>query len=163
SDRARVGLGLRWRFERRGRLRAVPAGEDRPALRDGLDPDRARSGVPAASAGRMRLRLPITIRLTLAFALSMAVLLGAAGTFLYVRLSTELRTSADTALRAQADVLVSGIGQGEMAFGDATGAAVQEGQPFAQIVTPRGQVVESTEIVAGRPIVAPSVLRSLRR
>src|SRR5437764_8776821 len=55
-------------------------------------------------------RWPIKLRLTLAFGVAMAVILAAAGTFLYLRLASELHASTDASLRAQADVLVSGIG-----------------------------------------------------
>jgi two-component system, OmpR family, sensor kinase len=105
--------------------------------------------------------LPIRLRLTLAFAVAMTVLLASAGAFLYLRLASELRASTDALLRAQADVLVSSIGQGETAFGDTAGPAVHEGQPFAQILGPDGRIVESSEPVAGAPLLSASELGSL--
>jgi heavy metal sensor kinase len=109
------------------------------------------------------LRTPIRLRLTIAFALSMAVLLASASTFLYVRLADELRAATDSSLRAQADVLVSSIGQGGAAFGDTAANAVQEGQPFAQIVRADGTVLESSEVVAKARLLAPSTLGGLAR
>jgi heavy metal sensor kinase len=106
------------------------------------------------------MRLPIRLRLTLVFGLAMAVLLVAGGTFLYQRLAAELRSATDASLRSQADVLVSGIGQGEMAFGDTTGAAIQEGQPFAQILTRDGRIVESNEPLAHTPLLGPVEARA---
>ena len=74
AARARLGLRVREPLERRRRLRALPAREDRPAVRHALDRDGARRGLPAAS-GRRRKRtvlnrrpLPIRLRVTLAFA-----------------------------------------------------------------------------------------------
>jgi signal transduction histidine kinase len=108
----------------------------------------------------MKLRLPIVARLTLAFALSMAVLLATAGALLYARLDAELRSSIDSSLRAQADVLVSNVGQGATAFGDTTGPAIEQGQPFAQILSSTGRVVESSEPLQ-TPLLPRSVVRSL--
>src|SRR5437870_4997236 len=66
------------------------------------------------------MRVPIRLRLTLSFAAVMALLLVAAGAFLFVRLDAGLLRTLDSALRAQADVVASGIGQGNMNFGDQT-------------------------------------------
>jgi len=50
-------------------------------------------------------RIPIRLRLSLAFALVMAILLGAMGGFIYLRLSDEL----DTSIRAELDARVGGV------------------------------------------------------
>lgn len=108
----------------------------------------------------MKLRLPIVARLTLAFALSMAVLLAASGALLRVRVADELNASTDSSLRAQADVLASGVGQGVTAFGDTTGSAIAQGQVFAQILSSTGAVIESSEPLT-QPLVGAAQLRSL--
>jgi two-component system OmpR family sensor kinase len=48
-------------------------------------------------------RLPIRVRVTLAFAAVMAVVLGAVGLFLYLRLATELDVTIDQGLRARVE------------------------------------------------------------
>src|SRR4029077_19151544 len=50
----RLGRRARRRIERRGRLHQVPSRQDRPTLRPGAAPHRARSGVLPRSDGRSR-------------------------------------------------------------------------------------------------------------
>ena len=75
------GLGPRLRaaLERRRGLRALPAREDRPAVRGQLDRDGARRGLPAAQGRRDVSRVPIRVRLTAAFAVAMVLVLAGAG------------------------------------------------------------------------------------
>ena len=103
APRALLGLRVREPLERRGRLRPLPAREDRPAIRPQLDRDRARRGLPdeAGRRGGLMSRIPIRIRLTLAFALAMAVVLAAIGGFLYVRLGSSLDEALDESLQAR--------------------------------------------------------------
>ena len=89
AARARLGLRLREPLERRRRLRALPAGEDRPPLRRGLARDGARRRLPASRTAAAE-PLPIRVRLTLAFAVAMAVVLLGAGSLLYARLARDL-------------------------------------------------------------------------
>jgi two-component system, OmpR family, sensor kinase len=105
--------------------------------------------------------LPIRLRLTLAFALSMTVLLAAAGAFLYVRLGAELRAATDASLVAQADVLASSAGQQRVTFGDTTTEAVNQGQPFAQVIDLRGRILESSDVVASAPLLPLAELRGV--
>ncbi len=107
------------------------------------------------------MRLPVRLRLTLAFALAMAVLLAAAGTFLYVHLAGDLRNSVDTALLAQADILGGGIGQQGAGFGVTTSRAIQEGAPFAQILDASGHVQESSGPVSRAALVPASTIHGL--
>ena len=53
-------------------------------------------------------RLPIKVRLTLAFALAMAVLLAAAGFFVYRHVAGDLSRSLDQSLRSRAQDLSAG-------------------------------------------------------
>ena len=105
-------------------------------------------------------RLPIRLRLTLVFALCMALLLGAAGTFLYLRLETELLASTDTALRAQSGVIAAGLGGGN--FGDQTGTTTGGVETFAQVLRPSGSVVDSSQTV-GSPLFTPEELAGVQR
>jgi heavy metal sensor kinase len=91
----------------------------------------------------------------------LAVLLAAACTFLYLRLATELRAAVDSTLRSHADVLAAGIGQSGPSFGDTSKDALQEGQPFAQILNSAGHVMESSQPVSHTQLLPTSALRSL--
>ena len=86
ADRARVGLRLRGRLERRRRVRPLPAREDRPPVRASLDRNGAWRGLSAAG-GRRRMRLPIRARLTLVSGALMAVVLIALGSFVFLRIA----------------------------------------------------------------------------
>lgn len=104
-------------------------------------------------------RLPIRLRLTLVFALCMGLLLGGAGTFLYVRLQTELLGSTDAALRAQSGVVAAGLGSGN--FGDQTGTSASGVETFLQVLRPSGSVRESSQAV-GAPLFSAAELSGVR-
>ncbi len=77
-------------------------------------------------------RVPIRIRLTAAFALAMVLVLAAAGTFVYLRLSDDLNESVDAALQSRAAaVLASGA--------PAAGTPGDPEEGFAVLVTPGGE------------------------
>jgi len=106
-------------------------------------------------------RMPIRLRLALVFAGCMALLLGAAGLFLYLRLGAELQQSTDAALRSEASVIAAGLGQGGSNFGD-QGPPVRGLETFAQVLGPGGKVVDSSQAIGTSPLVSPQVLASLR-
>ncbi len=108
------------------------------------------------------MRLPLKLRLTLAFTVSMALLLAGAGAFLYVRLGTELLRSTDSALRAQADALVAGIGQQGLNFGDQSAVGAAAVEMFAQVVDPSGRIVESTSAESGIRWVSAAQLAAVK-
>ena len=104
------------------------------------------------------MRVPIRLRLTLSFGAVMALLLVAAGAFLFVRLDAGLLRTLDSALRAQADVVASGIGQGNMNFGDQTGPSTAGVETFAQVVDATGRIVEASTSVQGARLVTSADL-----
>jgi len=83
-------------------LRAVPARQGRPPVRGRVDRDRARGGVPTAAGRRTLSRVPIRLRVTIAFTVAMAVVLVAAGFFVYFRLEARLDESINNGLRSRA-------------------------------------------------------------
>src|SRR5206468_7793780 len=107
AARRRLGHGVRKPLERDRRLRAVPAREDRPAVRAPGDRDCPRCGLPAAAGRRLMASVPIRVRLTLPFALAMALVLAALGSFVYVRVGSTLLASVDAGLRGQSKEAVS--------------------------------------------------------
>lgn len=105
-------------------------------------------------------RLPIRVRITLAFAGVMAVVLGAVGLFLYLRLEAQLNESIDQGLRSRAGdvsalVRESGTGLG----GQDQVSLVEEEESFAQVLTTDGQVVDSTPLLGGQPLLSATDLQ----
>jgi heavy metal sensor kinase len=103
------------------------------------------------SAMRALARMPIRLRLTLAFAAAMAVVLLATGLFLYLRLGAALDQTIDQSLLGRADdvaTLVRVAGSGlDMADGD---RLVDHEESFAQVLDPRGVILDSTPRLGDR-------------
>jgi two-component system OmpR family sensor kinase len=68
-------------------------------------------------------RVPVRIRVTLAFAAAMAVVLGATGVFLYVRLAAELDATIDQGLRSRAGDVSALIQQADNGLAQSGGAS----------------------------------------
>ena len=85
--------------------------------------------------------LPIRVRLTLPFAVAMAVVLAAAGGFIYVRVGDALVTSVDQTLRVQAEEAVPRVSERTALLDqDAPSRAA-----VAQVLSPAGMVVSSSQ------------------
>jgi heavy metal sensor kinase len=95
-------------------------------------------------------RLPVRLRLTLAFALVMAIVLGAIGALLYVRLGDSLQEQVDENLEARAAELSALVGGGQL--GAELPSADDEG--FSQVLRPDGSMVASSSSVAARPLLS---------
>ena len=99
-------------------------------------------------------RLPVRIRVTLAFAGVMAVVLMATGLFLYLRLGAELDTAIEQSLRSRAGDVTALIEQADSGLEEAGRSALTEqGESFAQIIEPSGDVVDATPAVRGRALL----------
>jgi signal transduction histidine kinase len=97
--------------------------------------------------------LPIRTRLTIAFVGVMAVVLAAAGVFLYTLYRNDLDTQNDIATQAEtADVaaLVHRAGPGAVAF---------SGERFAQVYGADGQLIASSRKAAGTHLLSPAEAR----
>ncbi len=106
-------------------------------------------------------RLSLRLRLTLAFVLAMALLLAAAGTFLYVRLGSALDEQINSALRTRADdvaALMRGPGDGL----EQSRRLAESDEGFAQVIGPNGAVVDSTAGIHAR-LLPPGELARARR
>lgn len=108
-------------------------------------------------------RLPVRLRLTLAFCLAMAVVLTALGAFLYTRMGTELTRAVDLDLRARAAATVSSLAQRERAPLDAGRGLIDPDESFGQVLTPHGDVVETTSAVAAAPMLPPGTTRTVTK
>jgi two-component system, OmpR family, sensor kinase len=102
-------------------------------------------------------RLPIRLRLTLSFAVGMAVVLAAAGLFIYVRVGGALLSSVDQRLRVQAQEVSGRVEKGRSLFDRDTA----DGPTVAQLVNGRGVVAQSMPRSL-RPIVEGATLRRAR-
>ncbi len=110
-------------------------------------------------------RTPIRIRLTLAFAVAMAVVLGATGFFVYVRLESALDQTLNAGLRSRADDVAALIGQADAGLSEGRPTALAErGESFAQVIASDGTVVDTTpQLGRGRLLDASALARALRR
>ncbi|MFI6661421.1 ATP-binding protein [Streptomyces sp. NPDC050523] len=106
-------------------------------------------------------RLPVRLRLTLAFSLAMAVVLSALGAFLYTRMGTELTHAVDLDLRARAAAGVGSLAQRERAPLDAGRGLIDPDESFGQILSPHGDVIETTPAVAAAPMLSPAAIRTV--
>jgi signal transduction histidine kinase len=106
-------------------------------------------------------RLSLRLRLTLAFVLAMALLLGAAGTFLYVRLGSALDEQIDQALRARAGDVAALVRSPGGGLGDGVRLAESD-ESFAQVIGPGGRVEDSTP-GSRAPLLTSSELARARR
>ena len=99
-------------------------------------------------------RLPVRVRLALAFALAMVVLLGTAGTFLYLKLASDLSQALDQELRQRAeDLAVLVRDPGAPLDATASTPLIESGESFAQVVDGRGRVLDSTGSLGSDPLV----------
>jgi two-component system OmpR family sensor kinase len=102
-------------------------------------------------------RLPVRVRLTLAFAGVMAVVLGATGLFVHVRLGDELDATIEQGLRSRAALVEAGSGVRE------SGTLTERGENLAQIVDASGAIVDETPTLGGRPLLTREELQRARR
>jgi signal transduction histidine kinase len=100
-------------------------------------------------------RLPIRLRLALTFAAAAAVLLTAVGWFGYARLATGLSHDLDLELRQRAQDLIVPVSAPGSSLTDLAGTGfVERGESFAEVVTPSGQLLESTPTLHGRAVLS---------
>jgi heavy metal sensor kinase len=101
-------------------------------------------------------RLPIRLKLTLVFALAMAVVLGATGLFVYLRVGSELDRGVDRNLRSRASDITALIKQADQGLAEAGRSPLgEQGEGFAQILDRRRHIVDSTPQVSRAPSLSP--------
>jgi signal transduction histidine kinase len=100
--------------------------------------------------------LPIRVRLTLAFACSMAGVLLATGTLLYLRVGESLSHTVDESLEARYAELATEVTAG-LPIADSVLPDDQDEQ-FVQLLDRSGQVVDATPRVRGAPLLQPAEL-----
>jgi two-component system, OmpR family, sensor kinase len=104
-------------------------------------------------------RLPIRLRVTLAFAAVMAIVLTAAGLFIYSEMGARLDESIDNGLRSRAGETATLVQSEETGVAATdTNRLIESDESFAQVLTPSGQVENATGQLANTPVLSPSDL-----
>src|SRR5215208_1127131 len=108
-------------------------------------------------------RLPVRVRVTAAFAIVMALVLGATGLFLYLRLEAELDESLAAGLRSRAGDVAALVEQSDSGLARSAGSSlVEQGENIAQILDASGAIVDTTPAVRGLPLLTRAQLASAR-
>ncbi|MBA3735729.1 MAG: HAMP domain-containing protein [Actinobacteria bacterium] len=98
-------------------------------------------------------RLPIRLRLTLVFAIAMAIVLLLAGWLVYVRVSMNLDNALDEQLRARAQD-VSALVRRDGSLKSTSGALVEHGESFAELLGSKGTILDSTAPDGSKPLLS---------
>ncbi|HET9104026.1 MAG TPA: ATP-binding protein [Solirubrobacteraceae bacterium] len=105
-------------------------------------------------------RIPIRLRITMVFALVLALVLAGTGSFLYLRFRSGLDASINQALRARASDVTALVQQADHGLTQSGPSPLTvKGESFAQILTPRGRIFDSTPLIRSAPILDPRQIR----
>jgi heavy metal sensor kinase len=94
--------------------------------------------------------MPIRTRLTLVSAVMIAIVLAAAGSFLYLRLRSDLLQAVDDGLRSRADAL---LGTNGVLVAPAATTLSESDEAFAQVIDTDGNVLASSRGIDDAPLV----------
>src|SRR3979490_798212 len=107
----------------------------------------------------MMRRLAVRWRLTVAFALVMAVVLRAAGGFVYERQASNLDQTINRALRARAADVAALAQQSDTGLTDARGRGGSTTRAaIAELIGTSGRVLDRTPGLTGRPLLSPAAI-----
>jgi heavy metal sensor kinase len=106
------------------------------------------------------MRLQIRTRLTLAFAAMMAVVLAAAGVFLFVRFRSDLLQAVDAGLRSRGQAIV---GELRRSAPLTAGILIETDEAFAQVLGTDGGVIDSSPGLQDQPVLSAADLAGLRQ
>src|SRR5262245_16269286 len=98
--------------------------------------------------------MPLRIKLTLAFTGVMAVLLNGARLALSLPVAANLDSTIDDGLARRAGDAAAVVHEGRLAA---------TGEPFAQVLTPAGDVHDTTTGAGTRPLLGPNEVERARR
>jgi two-component system OmpR family sensor kinase len=104
-------------------------------------------------------RLGLRLKVTLAFAVAMALLLGALGMFVYLRVQDGLDHSLNQGLRSRAEDVRALVMQADSGLSQAGQSSLAApGERFAQILTPAGKVLDQTSSLPRQAILSGAQL-----
>jgi signal transduction histidine kinase len=106
-------------------------------------------------------RIPIRLRLTLVFATVTAVILFVLAIVLHAVFQADLTQAIDMELRSRAQVVRAAIDRQDPAVVLAGGNLVDPDEAFAQVLSIRGLIIQSTSGVAAAPMLTSAEIRSL--
>jgi heavy metal sensor kinase len=98
----------------------------------------------------------IRAKLTAAFAAALLLVLALAGLFVYLRVSSQLTEALDDGLEARVNDVESLLARSEGRPPELTGGLFEGEEGFAQILTPNGKVVASTQQQRTGPAIDPA-------
>jgi signal transduction histidine kinase len=107
-------------------------------------------------------RVPVRLRLTLAFAAVIAAVLVATGLFVHAQVASNLDASINRSLRSRAADVAALAQQSEHGLSESGAEAGRRVPALAQLVDPRGRVIDRTPSLPARALLAPSALARAR-
>lgn len=93
----------------------------------------------------------------------MAVVLGATGAFLYLRLDSELSSQITQNLRSRADDVSALVQTTDQGLSQSGPRLTEVGESFAQVLGERGEIVDATPGLDARPLLTPGELARASR
>jgi two-component system, OmpR family, sensor kinase len=100
---------------------------------------------------------------TLVFVGVMAAVLGATGVFVYLRFEAELHNTLNSGLRSRASDVAELIREADSGLSERRRGGLVGPESFAEVVDPRGNVLDSTLSVGNHVLLSPGELRRAAR
>jgi signal transduction histidine kinase len=102
-------------------------------------------------------RIPIRIKVTMAFAIALAIVLAGIGSFLYLEFRAGLDSSIEQGLRTRAGDVTALVKQADTGLTQSGASPLTaRGESFAQILTARGKIFDSTPLIKSAAILNPA-------
>src|SRR6185436_18511719 len=106
-------------------------------------------------------KLPTRVRVTLVFTLGTAAVLLAVGWFVYTSTGGDLLAAADAGLLSRAEVIAADARTNGPPVETIGTRLIESDEAFAQIASPSGNVVQSSSIIEGTPLLPAATVRSI--
>jgi two-component system OmpR family sensor kinase len=104
-------------------------------------------------------RLPIRLKVTLTFAAMIAVVLSGLGLFIFATLRSDLDRTINDGLAARSSDVTALVAQADNGLGTRASTGLAAGREgFAEVLTPRGAVVDASPRLGGRAILTQAEL-----
>lgn len=105
-------------------------------------------------------RLPIRVRVMIAFVAVMAVVFAGMGVFIFLLQGSELQDTIDQGLRSRAADITTLVTEANSGLSESGRSPLTEtGESVAQILDPRGRVVDAPPALRNRPIAGAATVR----